>query len=275
MDSHEIPFSMLKLDKGTAILAREEVDDSNEDMEFMEEDEVVVPDAPVSGDDMIDMVFNKDRVQDRKTWLNSFKKDTFLDYSKIGDDGVKYSQFVNQELILFSKNDCARSIAHTIDGFKPSQRKVLFACFKRKLKSEVKVAQLSGYVGEHSAYHHGEQSLQGTIIGMAQNYVGSNNVQLLTPSGQFGTRRMGGKDAASPRYIFTKLEAITRASKYNRDSCQFSNKVQNYVLAYNKNSQQISHFVPCIYQFSTLTMTSCSTILMMMDSQLNQSSTFQ
>jgi DNA topoisomerase II len=88
----------------------------------------------------------------------------------------------------------------------------LFACFKKKLvKNEMKVAQLSGYVGEHSAYHHGEASLQGAIVGMAQTYVGSNNINLLTPSGQFGTRRLGGKDHASARYIFTRLEKITRA----------------------------------------------------------------
>ena len=97
-----------------------------------------------------------------------------------------------------------------VDGLKPSQRKVLFACFKRKLKREIKVAQLAGYVSEHSAYHHGEASLAGTIVGMAQTFVGSNNIALLHPAGQFGTRLLGGKDAASPRYIFTKLPALTR-----------------------------------------------------------------
>lgn len=65
-------------------------------------------------------------------------------------------------------------------------------------------------VAEHSAYHHGETSLAGTIVGMAQTYVGSNNIALLHPAGQFGTRLLGGKDAASPRYIFTKLPSLTR-----------------------------------------------------------------
>ena len=46
------------------------------------------------------------------------------------------------------------------------------------------VAQLAGYVSEHSAYHHGEASLSGTIVGLAQNFVGSNNVNLLYPSGE-------------------------------------------------------------------------------------------
>jgi hypothetical protein len=98
-----------------------------------------------------------------------------------------------------------------VDGLKPAQRKVLFSAFKRNLRADIKVAQLAGYVSEHSAYHHGEAALAATIIGMAQDFVGSNNLPLLVPSGQFGTRLMGGKDAASPRYIFTRLAAVTRA----------------------------------------------------------------
>ena len=117
---------------------------------------------------------------------------------------------MHKELSLFSVADNQRSIPCVVDGLKPSQRKVLFACFKRKLRREIKVAQLAGYVSEHSAYHHGEASLTGTIVGMAQDFVGSNNVNLLAPCGQFGTRIMGGKDAASSRYIFTKLEAVAR-----------------------------------------------------------------
>lgn len=196
LDKHEIWFDRLSLDKENA-----------------ENDELgdVLPDVTRSGNDLIDMVFRKTRVEDRKNWLNAIAKDTYLDYSEsAGNGGVKYSEFINKEYILFAKYDNERSIPHIIDGFKPSQRKVLFGCFKRKLKGEVKVAQLTGYIAEQSAYHHGEQSLQGTIVNMAQSFVGSNNVNLLTPSGQFGTRLMGGKDSASPRYIFTKLEPICR-----------------------------------------------------------------
>lgn len=164
-----------------------------------------------TGSDLIDMVFKKDRTNDRKDWLNATSKDEFMDYIKAtAHGGVRYSDFINKEYIQFSQYDNERSIPNIIDGFKPSQRKVLFACFKRKLKNEIKVAQLTGYVAEHAAYHHGEASLQQAIINMAQNFCGSNNVNLLTPSGQFGTRRMGGKDAASPRYIFTTLEPIAR-----------------------------------------------------------------
>jgi DNA topoisomerase-2 len=95
-----------------------------------------------------------------------------------------------------------------MDGLKPSQRKILFGCLKRNLKQEIRVAQLAGYVSEHAAYHHGEASLNSTIVGMAQTFVGSNNINLLVPIGQFGSRLLGGKDSASPRYIHTHLEPI-------------------------------------------------------------------
>ena len=97
-----------------------------------------------------------------------------------------------------------------MDGMKPSQRKVLYGCLKKNLYTDMKVAQLSGYISEHTSYHHGEVSLQGTIINMAQDFVGSNNINLLYPSGAFGTRLQGGQDSASPRYIFTRLMPITK-----------------------------------------------------------------
>jgi DNA topoisomerase-2 len=157
--------------------------------------------------DAIDMAFSKKRVDERKTWLLALDPKTHIDYNV---ESVSYSNFINQELILFSHADNSRSLPHFMDGFKPSQRKVLFSCIKRNLKNEIKVAQLAGYVSEQSAYHHGEASLTQTIVGMAQNFVGSNNINLLSPCGQFGTRLMSGKDAASPRYVFTRLELITR-----------------------------------------------------------------
>lgn len=68
---------------------------------------------------------------------------------------IYYKEFVDREFIHFSNEDNNRSIANIIDGFKPGNRKIIFSCFKRNLKEEIKVAQLGGYVAEHSAYHHG------------------------------------------------------------------------------------------------------------------------
>lgn len=214
---HEVNFSGLSEDIKPALNNR--VDSEDDDMVVPS---AVVPDSPISGSDLIEMAFKKNRVEDRKTWLNNLKKGTFMNYSQAQENGVAYSDFINKELILFSQADNQRSIPHIYDGFKPSQRKVLFSCFKRKLKNEIKVAQLAGYVSEHSAYHHGEMSLTGSIVNMAQSFCGSNNINLLTPSGQFGTRRMGGKDAASPRYIFTRLEKITRTIFHPDDDALLS-----------------------------------------------------
>ena len=158
-------------------------------------------------DDAIDMVFNKKRSDDRKDWLGLYDREAYLDTNK---KNVSYEEFINRELIHFSKYDCDRNIPNLMDGLKISQRKIVFAAFKRNLKAEIKVAQFSGYISEHSGYHHGEASLNSTIIGMAQNFVGSNNINLFMPNGQFGTRLQGGKDSASERYIFTLLNKITR-----------------------------------------------------------------
>ena len=159
-------------------------------------------------DNAVDMVFNKKRAEDRKVWLEKYDKEVYLDTNK---PQVEYENFFNKEMVHFSVYDCERSIPNMVDGLKTSLRKILYSAFKRKLNSEVKVAQFSGYVSEHSAYHHGEASLNGAIVNMAQNYVGSNNLNLLVPNGQFGTRLKGGDDSASERYIFTYLNPITRA----------------------------------------------------------------
>ena len=159
-------------------------------------------------DDAIDMVFNKKRADDRKVWLETvYDRDSFADTSK---QMIPYEEFINKELIHFSKYDCDRSIPNLMDGLKISLRKILYSAFKKRLSSEIKVAQFSGYVSEHSCYHHGEESLNKAIVGMAQNFIGSNNINLLFPSGQFGSRIKGGQDASSPRYIFTRLEKIAR-----------------------------------------------------------------
>ena len=156
----------------------------------------------------IDMAFNSKRVEDRKAWMMGHCDTDVLDHSQ---SIVSYQEFVNKELVQFSKYDVQRSIPSVLDGFKPGQRKVLFGVMKKSKGSsaEFKVAQLSGYVAEHSAYHHGEVSIQQTIINMAQKFVGTNNINVLEPCGQFGSRSFGGKDASAARYIFTKLSRIT------------------------------------------------------------------
>ena len=160
----------------------------------------------LESNDSFSLAFSKKRADDRKRWLATYDPKRVLQIT--GGVQIPYTKFINDELIHFSNADNIRSLPHLMDGLKPSQRKILFGCFKRGLKAEVRVAQLAGYVSEHAAYHHGEASLTSTIVGMAQTFVGSNNINLLAPVGQFGSRLMGGKDAASARYIHTHMEPI-------------------------------------------------------------------
>ncbi|GLV36144.1 Topoisomerase 2 [Carabus blaptoides fortunei] len=177
-------------------------------------------------DENILLAFSKKEVDGRKDWLQRHNEDLkrrkelglpeiYL-YTK-ETRVVTYSEYVNKELVYFSNGDNVRSIPSLVDGLKPGQRKVLFTCIKRNDKREVKVAQLAGSVAEMSAYHHGETSLCMTIVNLAQNFVGSNNINLLEPRGQFGTRLNGGKDSASARYIFTKMSPLTRLIFHQHD----------------------------------------------------------
>ncbi|KAK4943545.1 DNA topoisomerase 2 [Elasticomyces elasticus] len=163
---------------------------------------------------LIELAFSKKKADERKEWLRQFKPGTYLDHNI---EKITYTDFVNKELILFSMADNIRSIPSVVDGLKPGQRKVMYACFKRNLKKDMKVAELAGLVSGLTAYHHGEVSLQQTIVGLAQTFVGSNNVNLLEPSGQFGTRNQGGSDSASARYIFTRLSGFARKLFHQAD----------------------------------------------------------
>ncbi|KAI0132281.1 DNA topoisomerase [Xylariales sp. AK1849] len=157
--------------------------------------------------ELFELAFSKKKADARKEWLGNFVPGTYLDHSS---KLITYDDFVNKELILFSMADNMRSIPSMLDGLKPGQRKVIFACLKRNLLKDKKVIELAGYVSEQTAYHHGEVSLQQTIIGLAQNFVGSNNINCLEPSGNFGSRLAGGSDAASARYIHTRLSPFAR-----------------------------------------------------------------
>ncbi|KAJ2133031.1 DNA topoisomerase 2 [Coemansia sp. RSA 1807] len=156
---------------------------------------------------LLDMAFSKSKADARKEWLAGYQPGELIDNNK---SSVGIEEFINKELVLFSMEDNARSIPSVVDGLKPGQRKILWTALEANLKSEMKVVSLQGKVTEKAMYHHGDQSLVATIVNMAQDFVGSNNINLLMPEGSFGTRLAGGKDAASARYIATYLNKITR-----------------------------------------------------------------
>ena len=186
----------------------------------------------------LDLVFGPDRVEDRKTWL--LGRDASPETEEWEQKDVSYEEFVHKDLIEFSFANIYRTLPSVVDGLKPSQRKVLYTCLSKDITSDLKVVQLAGSVAELTSYHHGESSLIKTIVKMAQDFVGSNNIPLLVPSGQFGTRHSGGDDAASPRYIFTRLSPITKFIFPDADS-----SVLTHVWEEGKQVEPL-HYLPVI-----------------------------
>jgi DNA topoisomerase-2 len=197
-ESHDISGFKVKYYKGLGTST------STEAKEYFKEMKTLNYKTDTNEDEYyLKLAFTKTEADARKRWiLSNIKSPETLDYNI---KNVNIKDLINKELVLFSIADNVRSIPSLVDGLKPSQRKIIFACIKKKLYSEIKVSQLAGYVSEVSSYHHGEASLQDTIINLSQTFTGSNNMNLLEPVGQFGTRLLGGKDSSSPRYIFTHL----------------------------------------------------------------------
>lgn len=204
----------------------------------------------IEEDDSLDMAFSEDRIEDRKDWLrthvaNIGNLDNVL-YNKetlANKKNITTNEFVHKELVHFSLADVIRSIPNVIDGLKPSQRKIMHTCFTNpavKGEEGIKVERLSGFVSTDTAYHHGEASLHQTVIGLAQKFVGSNNLNLLLNESQFGTRIMGGKDAAQPRYLLTKINPLTSFIFRNED---------RYILTYKTEETMViepEFYVPII-----------------------------
>lgn len=150
--------------------------------------------------------FDKRFADERKEWINNT-----VTKNIVGIVDLPISDFIDNELIEFSREDVERSIPSFIDGLKQGHRKIIFAAHEKwkietlnKNYNTFKVAQFGAFVSEKSGYHHGDQILGDTIIGMAQDYVGgTNNLPLFIKDGNFGSRYKNGKDKASPRYIFT------------------------------------------------------------------------
>ena len=173
-----------------------------------------------------------------KEWKKNKAPEEYLYMEGVNE--ISFEDFINVELIHYTVVNNIRSLPCLVDGYKPSQRKVMNTCFKCNDRNDVKVAQLAGSVSEQSAYHHGEASLMGTIVNLAHDFVGSNNINSLEPKGQFGTRLMGGKDSASPRYIFTKMSDFAKIIFNPADG-----PLLNYL---TENNQQIEpeFFIPIV-----------------------------
>ena len=159
-------------------------------------------DAPES----LSKAFHEERADDRKEWMVKGIPQTD-DYNY---EMMPISWFINHELILHSLDNVNRTIPKLMDGLKEGQRKIIYAMHinwpigsNKKKYGKEKVAQFAGTVAKKTAYKHGEKNLEKTIVGMAQDFIGSNNIAYLAQEGLFGTRSMGGKNAGESRYTHT------------------------------------------------------------------------
>jgi DNA topoisomerase II len=188
-------------------------------------------------DDLIDLVFNKKRADHRKEWMKAYTPTDFIDKFTVKQT---YDKFINSEVMEWSMADNNRMIPNIVDGFKPVQRKILYCFYKKNIKGEIKVTSLTGAIMESLAYHNGDLSGNKAIVSMAQNFVGANNLNLISGKGNFGSRLKGGDDAASARYIFVKLNELTN---------YIFKKEDNDVLDFQKDDGfpvEPVHFVPII-----------------------------
>ena len=173
----------------------------------------------------------------RALLTDNYDKDDYVDYEQ---SHTTYEDFLTKEVLPFAAYANERAIASVIDGLKPSQRKVLFTFLKKNIRHEVKVAQVANVVASETAYHHGEVSLVETTVGMAQDHTGTNNINLLHPEGQFGSRNDPSSEHSAARYIFTHLDPIARFIFRTEDD-----PILNY-LEDEGNSIEPSTFVPVI-----------------------------
>ena len=150
----------------------------------------------------IERVFSAEKVKDRKEWITSPPAPA------PSGQRMTHNGYIDHYMHSYCEENVLRMIPSTFDGLKPSQRKALYAMMKNYRTKEVKVATLAGDVIKYG-YHHGEKSMTDTVVRLAADYMGSNNLPILYGNGQFGTRMQMGKDAAAPRYIFTSLQEYT------------------------------------------------------------------
>ena len=120
------------------------------------------------------------------------------------------TEYLNDEYAAYGMYTIEnRAIPSVIDGFKPTQRKIIHVAnkvWKSGSEKPIKVFQLGGRIAADAHYHHGDASLNAAIVGMAQSF--KNSLPLLDEIGQFGSLR--SPESGAPRYISTKINSNFR-----------------------------------------------------------------
>lgn len=150
---------------------------------------------------------------------------------------MRLKEFFNDDFKTFSNLDNVRSIPSVVDGFKDSQRKAVYGMIKHGAK-EIKVAQLATQAALVTAYDHGEHSMAETIVGLAQDFPGSNNINLFEPLGQFGS--ILSAESSSHRYIFTRPSIHLKSYIRPEDECILEHRYED------EDKVEPKHFLPIL-----------------------------
>lgn len=164
----------------------------------------------------LELAFNKKNVESRKSWilkdleqpsgkLRKIKKRSIVKY----EGEIRIPEFIDSHMIIYFLRALIRAIPNMYDSFKDGQRQVFYCATKHPVARthDVNVDVLMGYIKSEAHYHHGPTSLENTIVGMAQGFVGTNNIPLLVNSGEFGSRFC--KKNSAGRYLYTRLELLS------------------------------------------------------------------
>lgn len=144
----------------------------------------------------------------------------------MNDKTISASQFMDEKLRLYSAHSNIRGIPYVGDGFKQAHRKAVWGMLRRGENADFDtVERIAAASASTTDYHHGVGSLEQTIIGLAQDFAGSNNIPLFARKGQFGSRL--NRQAAASRYIKTKLSPSFRQLFRKEDDLIFDHIISN------------------------------------------------
>lgn len=178
----------------------------------------------------LNLAFSNESIYSRKVWL-----ETGLVAPKKEDLKMQtVTDFVATSLKIHPIDNIERCIPSMLDGMKQSERKILFYLFdlwgnsgsKYEPGKEKKVSDGVGGASDLTSYKHGPDSLCKVMSGMAQDFVGSNNMNILNPKGQFGTRNRNGEDCAAPRYTAVSPSPFWSYIWKPEDSCLYERAIE-------------------------------------------------
>ena len=126
-------------------------------------------------------------------------------------NSITLSDFFNSDYPAYGSYDNLRKLPSFIDGFKLSQRKVIYTLLNKysNPNNQIKTARLASSIAEFTEYVHGEMSLTSVLDNMAASFTGGNNYPLITGHGNFGSRFAGFGSAAAPRYTHCSISQNT------------------------------------------------------------------